>query len=362
MPLRAAFAAQAAACAALGSPMYADLLHGLAPDLDDPASALRVVLRGHEDDPDDGALALRLLGSVHRLVLERRAGALAAYYPSVGGVWESAGGLAAFREVLAAAPDDVRSWLDRAPQTNEVGRAVALWAALCTIAADEVAQSGTALPVRLAELGSSAGLLLAADRFAYVGDDGQVRGDPASGVRLDPAWEGEGPPEVEPRIVARQGCDLHPVDVSTTEGRLALTAYVWPDQVARFERLRAALAIAGEHPPAVVRASAADFVDGLRTVEGTTTVLWHSVMWQYLGHAEQDHVVRRLEELGARATPTRRLAHVAAEPGRRSAGSETEFLVRVRTWPDGQEEVVATFRAHGPPCRLLASGSRSPRW
>ncbi len=342
--------------------MYADLLRGLVPDLDDPSSALRVVLRGHEDPPEGAAIALRLLGSVHRLVLERRAGALAAFYPSVGGTWEPEAGVAAFREVLAAEPDEVASWLDRAPQTNEVGRSVALWAALCSVAADEVAESGSALPVRLAELGSSAGLLLHVDRFAFVGSDGEVRGDPASGVRLDPAWEGEPPPDVTPRIVARQGCDLHPVDVSTTEGRLALTAYVWPDQVTRFERLRAALAIAVEHPPDVVRSSAADFVDALETVEGTTTVLWHSVMWQYLDPAEQEHVLARLEQLGAAATATRRLVHVAAEPGRRSPGADTEFLVRVTSWPGGQERLLATLQAHGPPLNWLASGSQSPRW
>ena len=332
--------------------MYADLLRGLAPDLDDPSSALRVVLRGHEDLPEGAAVALRLLGSVHRLVLERRAGALAAFYPSVGGTWEAEGGVAAFREVLADRPDEVASWLDRAPQTNEVGRSVALWAALCAVAADEVAATGAALPVRLAELGSSAGLLLNVDRFAFVAPDGEVRGDPASGVRLDPAWAGEAPPDVAPVVVARQGCDPFPVDVSTTEGRLALTAYVWPDQVERFERLRAALAIAVEHPPDVVRSSAADFVDALETVEGTTTVLWHSVMWQYLGAAEQEHVLARLEALGAAATPTRRLVHVAAEPGRRSPEAEVEFLVRVTAWPGGQERLLATLQAHGPPLSL----------
>ncbi len=352
MDLGKAFAQQAAACAALESPLYADLLRGLVPDLDDPDSALRRVLRGHEDDPGPSALALRLLGSVHRLVLERRAGALAAYYPSVGGTWESAEGLVAFRAVLDDQADEVASWLDRAPQTNEVGRSAALWAALCLVAADEEAEHGAALPVRLAELGSSGGLNLNADRFAYVSADGEVRGDPASGVRLDPAWVGGSPPSSRPRLVWRQGCDVHPVDVSTTQGRLALTAYVWPDQVARLERLRAALAVAAEHPPSVVRSGAGDFVDALDTVEGTTTVLWHSVMWQYLDAAEQDRVRQRLEVLGTAATPTRRLVHVSAEPGRRTPRADHEFLLRVRSWPGGGETVLGTFAAHGLPVRL----------
>ena len=348
MDLGSAFARQAGYCAELGSLLYADLLRGLAPDLSDDSSALRRVLHGHEDDPGPSALALRLLGSVHRLVLERRAGALAAFYPSVGGTWEPTGGLAAFRAVLADQPDEVASWLDRPPQTNEVGRSVGLWAALCL----DAGHQGAPLPVRLAELGSSAGLNLLADRFAFLGPDGEVRGDPASVVRLEEAWAGGAWPAVEPRVVWRQGCDLHPLDVSTTEGRLALSAYVWPDQVARFERLRAALALASEDPPPVVRSTAADFVDALELEHGTTTVLWHSVMWQYLDGSEQRHVLDRLEVLGSQATPTRRLLHVAAEPGRRTPDAEREFLVTVTTWPGGEEQLVGSLQAHGGTLQL----------
>ena len=84
------------------------------------------VLAGHEDDPGPAALALRLLGSVHRLVLERRAGALGVFYPSVGGTWDPVAGAEAVLDLLAEQPGPVQEWLDRAPQTNEVGRATAL--------------------------------------------------------------------------------------------------------------------------------------------------------------------------------------------------------------------------------------------
>ena len=45
----------------------------------------REVLRGQEDAPGPTAFVLRLMGAVHRLVLEGRAPALALTYPSVGG-------------------------------------------------------------------------------------------------------------------------------------------------------------------------------------------------------------------------------------------------------------------------------------
>ena len=341
MELRAAFETQAAACRELGSPMYGALLDRAAADLE-AGGPVAEVLVGHEDDSGPSALALRLLGSVHRLVLERRAGALAAFYPSVGGTWEADGGWAAFRALLGDEPEAVREWLDRAPQTNEVGRAAALYGGLLHVERE--------LPLRLNEIGSSGGLNLLADRFAYVDDTGTRFGAQSSDVVLDPAWRGRRlDPGQPPTVVERVGSDLHPVDTSTTEGRLVLTAYVWPDQRSRLERLRAALRLAAAHPPEVRRQDARTFVEQLALTDGTTTVLWHSVMWQYVPAAGQEAITLRLDELGAQATGRRRLAHLRAEPSRRTEGGDHEFLVRLRSWPDGEDRVLGTMAAHGTP-------------
>jgi hypothetical protein len=333
---------QASACAALGSPMYAGLCERLADDLVEggPTAA---VLAGHEDDPGPSALALRLLGSVHRLVLERRAGALAAYYPSVGGTWDADAGWAAFRDLLAAEPDAVREWLDRPPQTNEVGRATALMAGLLALPWPH--------PVRLFEIGSSGGLNLLADQFRYVTPARSV-GPAGSPVVLDPAWTGSVPVREPPRIVERVGSDVMPVDVRTTDGRLTLTAYVWADQVHRLERLRGAFALADRTPTVVRREAAGDLVAGLGLAEGTTTVLWHSVMWQYLGRDEQDRVRASIDALGAQATEAAPFAHVYLEPTRRTPGAEHEFLVWLETWPAGERRVLGTSVGHGVPTRV----------
>lgn len=346
-----AFRFQAEACAELGSPMYGDLLARIADDLatGGPAAA---VLAGHEDDAGPSGLALRLAGSVHRLVLQRDAGPLATYYPSVGGTWEPEGGWAAFRAVLAERPDDVRAWLDRPPQTNEVGRAAGLMGGLLTLA-----ETHPGLPVRLVEIGSSGGLNLQADRFRYLTDDGRGAGPADSPVVLAPAWTGPVPLAAPwPRVVERMGTDVMPVDVGTTEGRLALTAYVWPDQVERHERLRGALSLAAAHPVPVRRAGALETVEGLAPVDGTLTVLWHSVMWQYLEPEEQQQVRQRIEALGALATPTAPFAHLRLEPERRAPGEERRFWVVLRAWSDGApgrgdgtSRFLARSRGHGVP-------------
>lgn len=336
-----AFRHQAAACADLGSPMYAALLDRCADDIE-AGGVVADVLAGHEDDPGPSALGLRLLGSVHRLVLERRAGELATFYPSVGGTWEPDGGWAAFRRLLDDRPGDVRAWLDRPPQTNEVGRAGALMGGLL--------QLRHRLPVRLFEIGSSAGLNLLADRFGYVDASGRTFGDPASAVLLDGAWHGRPlAPWPDLEVVERLGSDVMPVDVRTTEGRLTLTAYVWPDQRERLERLRGALALAQQGAVEVRRSSARDFVGQIGLRPGAVTVLWHSVMWQYLDEDEQADVSRAIEALGAEATDDAPFAHLLLEPLRRTPDSERAYLVVLSEWPAGERRILGTSRGHGVP-------------
>ena len=347
-----AFRQQATACASLGSPMYAGLLGRLADDIEAGGPTARVLL-GHEDDPGPSALALRLLGSVHRLVLERRAGALAASYPSVGGLWREGHGTAAFLDLLDRDPEAVRRRLDRPPQTNEVGRAAALVGGLLHL------PDSRRLPVRLFEIGSSAGLNLLADRFCYLERAGVQVGDPRSPVRLEPAWRG-GSPEPWPDLVFEEalGCDPAPVDATTTEGRLTLTAYVWPDQRHRLERLRAALDLARQHPPVVRRQSAEELVDAVELRAGTTTVLWHSVMWQYLPLPEREHVATRVEELGEAATASSPFVHLFLEPTRRAAERDHEFLVVLTTWPGGQRRILGRAAPHGVPVTWEPEGDR----
>jgi hypothetical protein len=334
---------QADACAVLGSPLYEYLLHRVADDIEAGGPAYDV-LRGHENDPGPSALALRLMGGVHRLVLERRAPALALTYPSVGGTGDADAAWAALRPVLSEFAEELRARLAQPPQTNEVGRAAALVGGLLHLMAHDDR------PLRLVEIGTSAGLNLRADRFRIELADGRAVGPAASPVVLTDAWQGQLPPLDRPLVVVeRTGCDVAPVDPTTTEGRLLLTSYVWPDQLSRLERLRGALEVARDVPATVVAAGAGDFMDGVELREGTTTVVWHSVMWQYLDASEQARVAARLDELGAQASDLAGFAHLALEPRRRSPGAAHEFLVVLRTWPGGTEQLLGRAEPHGLP-------------
>ena len=332
---------QAGSCRSAGSPLTADVLSGAADDLlsGGPTAALLGPL---EHDPPGSVPPLRLAGALHRLVLERRAPALALHYPSVGGtpgaVW------AAARDVVEDQLDVLTDLVRLPVQTNEVGRSSALLGGLLHVA------TATGLPVRLLEVGASAGLNLLVDRYAHEVADGVVLGDPASPVRLREPWRGAHPPYAGLELVDRDGCDPAPLDPGSTADRLTLTSYVWGDQVARFERLRGALQVAAAHPVPVERLPASAFLERelAEPVPGVATVVWHSVVRQYLTPTERDALGAVLQQAGERATAQAPLAQLSLEPERFTTG-EFRFSLVLNTWPGGRTRVLAEAQGHGPP-------------
>lgn len=340
---------QATACRELGSPFYEVLLTALADDVAAGGVGARV-LAGHEEDPGPSALALRLMAAVHRIVLTGGAPRLAARYPSAGGDGDAESAWPAFLTVLEDNLAEVRAGLASPPQTNEVGRSAALFGGLLQVLG---AAQRPDLPVRLVEVGASAGLNLLADQFAYRAADGsRWRGTDGTRVVLAPAWDTRphGIPDVV-RVAERAGCDLTPIDARSEDGALSLLSCVWPDQTHRLDRLRGALAVAREHPVQLVRAGGGDFLERLGLRDRHHTVVWHSVMWQYVPAPEQQRMLDRLAALGATATAEQSLTHLAFEPRRLEPGGPHRFVVAATTWPGGVERLLGEAPPHGVPVR-----------
>jgi hypothetical protein len=337
---------QAGWCREIGSPIYAALLFAAADDCEAGGPTWNVV-EGHEDMPVGDVLPIRIAGSVHRLVLTGRAPELARFYASAGGT-ERGDAWPAFRAVLEEHRDELRAMLARPVQTNEVARSGSLLGGFATVARE------TGLPLRLLEVGTSAGLNLRFDRFRYE-SEGFAWGDPASGVRLGPIFEGAAP-DVPPRleVADRMGCDAAPIDPTSDEGKLTLRAWLWPDQVERRARLDAALGIAARVPARVERADACDFVQReLVPEKGVATVLFHSIVMGYLGPEKVRRLGALVAEAGARASAEAPIARVCLEPRRK--GDTWEYCVFLALWPGGEQRVLALSSPHGPPVRWLAT-------
>jgi hypothetical protein len=332
--VRASFAKQADYCTALAAPFTALLCSLLGERLDRGTRLGRRVLDWPGNPaPFGDALALRLCGGLHYLVRHGAAPGLAALYPPT----PPPAAETLWRELLPVLADDaLLPWLDSAPQTNEVGRSAVLISGLLVVAAR------FGLPLRLYELGASAGLNLQLDRYRYdLG--GLAAGDPASPLLLKPDWTGPTPLAADLRIAGRAGVDLSPVALPA--GRERLIAYLWPDQAQRLAQLEAALALAAVDPPRVDRADAADWLEAhlpLDPEPGATRVVMHSVAFHYFPEETKRRVTARIEAAGAMATADGPLAWLRFEeqPG------DGHFSLRLRTWP-GEDALLAWTHPHG---------------
>ncbi len=270
-------------------------------------------------------VGLRVMATVHRLAIDRAAPEVALFLPTLGGTAPAtAHARAEFARAVVAAllahPDELQRMLLHTPQTNETGRAALLRLAL---SAEEPSR-----PVRLMEIGASAGLNLRADHLPGL-----------PGLERGPL----------PPIVERLGCDLAPVDVDSIEGRSLLSSYVWVDDVERFRRLAAAMEVARRVPATVLPQDAEEFVAGLRLRPGTTAVLWHSAMWVYLPAPAREAILESIDEVGAAAGADAPFVHVSWEWDPES-DQDAGFALVTRRWDGrsrGEPLLLARGRSHG---------------
>jgi hypothetical protein len=186
--------------------------------------------------------------------------------------------------------------LSRTTQTNEPARCAVLLPALASLPQ----------PLALLEVGASAGLCLIPDRYGY--DYGRFRVMPRSG------WDGHGPvfpceaniaaplPLEMPVIAWRRGLDLHPLDVRSQRDIDWLETLVWPDDIQRTERLRAAIETARADPPEVVKG---DLVENLAVAassapKNATLVVFHTAVLGYVSdQSDRERFAEIVCDLGA---------------------------------------------------------------
>jgi hypothetical protein len=324
---------QASRCRRLGSPFYAELLFRAAEDVRRRGPCWSVL----EDSGLPTALPLRFMASVHGLALDGSAPGLARRYPSLGGDGDATAAWPAFADAVEQHADALRSRLHAPVQTNEVGRCKVLLPGFL------FAARATGLPLRLLEIGASAGLILRWDKYCYrVGDD--LWGDERSPVVL-PTTFTNGLPRLDgsPHVVARRGCDLEPVDPFTAGGRSALLSYIWADRMDRIRLVDQAIEVARRVPVHIERADAIAWLGQELAVprEDVATVVFHTYVSQLMSRGDR-----------------RRLGEVIAAAGERASGrSPVGWLrfesdggkgtLRLTLWPGNRAYRLATSDAHG---------------
>jgi hypothetical protein len=105
-----------------------------------------------------------------------------------------------------------------------------------------------------------------------------------------------------------------------------------------------------EREPPVVRAQAAEawLPVVLPGSQATATVVWQSVVWQYLPARARAGIEAAIAAAGAAAEL---LAWLRMEPG---DDPETGFETEVTVWPGPERRRLARSGDHGPPVRWVA--------
>jgi hypothetical protein len=316
----------------MGSAFYAAILSEAAHAYD-TNTELRLLL---ERNAHRSRVGLRWLGAAHFRALRGDAPAVAAHFPSTGGDGDALAAFAAIGEDLRCSERAYTQLLARTVQTNEVARATPILAAMLTIA------HAVRLPLRIFEIGSSAGLLLNFDRYRYTGEH-WAWGEATSPLTLQNATVLGVPPYLDAslEIAERRGCDIHPLSAGSAVDCDTLLSFVWPDQTARFERLRAALEIARRYPPTIETADGIEWVrQAVQPRAGMATVVMHTVITEHMPQDLRERLRAGIRRVGETASAEAPFAWARMEP------SGNAYETSVTLWPAREELFVARSDGH----------------
>jgi hypothetical protein len=302
------------------------------------------------DGPRDVREArLLLLAALHDAALNDPSLPHAAWFPTAVSdprpAAEGAPGALALAYLVENEEDVARFISSHRLQTNEIARCLGLLPGF-------LLAGSYGLPLRLFEAGCSAGLNLRFDRYRYRYVGGPAWG-PSTGPTLEAVVEGAVPDVLVPpslEVAARKGVDLDPIDPTDEAGERLLTAFVWPDEHDRAQRLQEAIRVARTTPAEI---DTGDLVGWTATTvvpeDGAVTVLFHS----FVAYLLDDDTAARFAAATDRAL---------------RAGSRDAPVVYVRLEPppgtvDEPELTVTVGDGSGPPRQhTLLTSDWHARW
>ncbi|PJI85067.1 hypothetical protein BC777_3063 [Yoonia maricola] len=316
--IQEAFSHQSKACAGLGSPFMGRLM-ALCGTQEWPAGPVTDRIFAWQGDitPAGQSVPLRLAGALHALHLKGHVGLGPVYPPNDVDDQTLWGAICA---CLVSDADHINTWLDSAPQTNEVRRSVTL------IPVGHLLAQRFGLPLRTSELGASGGLNLHWDGYGLQLEKVAL-GAANPVLTLKPEWTGPYPPQTPVTIASRGGVDLNPLSPTNPDDALRLQAYLWPDQPERMALTRAAIAAA--RTP-VDQGDAIDWLKPrLAHVTGQTHLIYSTVAWQYFPDDKKAEGTALIEAAGRAASAEAPLAWFGME----NDGSGHGAALTLRVWP-----------------------------
>ena len=323
-----AFAKQICWCESLGSPFTARLLTVLVDDIA-AGGATAESARRWAGDPVADALPLRMAAALHALALTEAAPRLVACYPPHAVTMEQ------LRSIVTSVVEEhrttIRTFLSSAPQTNEVGRSGVL--------AGGFLQSPRKLACRF--VFSNRRQRGAEHHLGPLPLSVRRRvGRPSVGGADRAGLGSTAPAGLRPCAGDRTSCLRHLANRSRRRRSApppeSLCLARSAGTVVPTER---AIGLARAHGPRAERADAAEWVRGKirQPTKASATVLYHSIMWQYLPAEFKADIRASLGRACDWATSAAPLAWLRFEPLRPDSPPE----LRLTSWPGAREVCLA---------------------
>lgn len=266
------------------SPLYACLSESIAAD----PELLSIALDCRESQPPPNLL----FAAVQYLLFGEPDSPLAQFYPSIASsANQSVEVQSAFREFCLVKREEIKGLIStRMVQTNEVRRCSYMLPAY-----EHVSRESHGLPLSIIDVGASAGLHMLWPRYRYLFNKGGEVGDPDSPVRIESEVRGNLVPPIPrtlPEVTFRIGIDLNPVDLSDPDTIKWCMALIWPEHADRFQLLQAAIQVALQEQPNVIRGSIVERISdlvGMVPVESTLCLYHSHVLYQLSEGVRKDY-------------------------------------------------------------------------
>ncbi|MEO1240462.1 MAG: DUF2332 domain-containing protein [Pseudomonadota bacterium] len=335
-----AFRKQAAFCRKRGAAFTAAVVDAAGDELTAENKSFWTLISDFEGDPHKGALALRIAGALHALVLKKRGGALERIYAKPDVVPDAPDLRNAMAPLFENESGVFKAYVAGAPQTNEINRASVLLFGFSAIA------KKTGLALDLYEAGASAGLLLCWDRFRYdFGDFQWGAGETTIRSELNGGFKPALHEDIN--VASRCGCDLNPLDLSDPETVLRMTSFIWPEERGRhalFDQARGQVTAVNPH---LEKADALSWIEARLNDRSPdqASVFYHSVFAPYLSDTDIAALSDLMDTAGRSATVAAPVAYLRFEP--EDIDGTFEFFLDLKTWPGGENRRLLRAHPHG---------------
>ncbi|TFE02257.1 DUF2332 domain-containing protein [Jeotgalibacillus salarius] len=265
-----------------------------------------------------------LFGAVQYLLMKESHHVLRAFYPGLTENPETGQSpFPAFKEFVLTHHKQIRDLLrKRRVQTNEVRRCAYLYPVFVSLYRE------VKKPLSLIEIGTSAGLQLLWDQYAYSYGDA-LYGNQSSMLTLSSEVRNGRLPDLSvgvPPVERRIGVDLNISDLTHEDDRLWLKALIWPEHHDRRRNFDQASVILRENPPKLIEGKGVDLLPELasQSEQDTLLCIFHThVANQMPAHVRED-LMEKVEALG----DTRDTAHIF--------NNITDGKLRVDLYVDGR--------------------------